>query len=99
MSLYGHITWSRTNTATNAEKELRGQMPPLHSQTQTQTQTQTTPQERNSTTISRPPTATRTSTTDLMSNHGTLTSPATSTRYQRFVMTDIVASRYLEEDP
>ena len=89
MSLNGHITLSRTNTATNAEKELRGQMPPL----------QTTPLERNSTTISRPPTATRTSTTDLMSNHGTLTSPATSTRYQRFVMTDIVASRYLEEDP
>lgn len=93
MSLNGHITLSRTNTATNAEKELqlRGQMPLL----------QTAPQERISsgTAISRPPTATRTSTTDLMSNHGALSSPATSTRYQRFVMTDIVASRYLEEDP
>ena len=96
MSLNGHITLSRTNTATNAEKEkekelqLRGQMPLL----------QTAPQEPSSTAISRPPTATRTSTTDLMSNHGTPNSPATSsTRYQRFVMTDIVASRYLEEDP
>ncbi|KAF3002657.1 hypothetical protein E8E13_009482 [Curvularia kusanoi] len=89
MSLNGHVTLSRTNTATNAEKELRSQMPPV----------QTASLERNSTTISRPPTATRTSTTDLMSNHGSLTSPATSTRYQRFVMTDIVASRYLEEDP
>lgn len=86
MSLNGHLTLSRTNTATNAEKELRRQLPPL----------QTT---SHSTNLSRPPTATRTSTADVMSNHGSLKSPATSTRTQRFVMTDMVASRYLEEDP
>lgn len=89
MSLNGHITLSRTNTATNAEKELRRQMPPL----------QTKSLERNNTTQSRPPTAARTSTTDVMSNDGSLKSPTSPARHKRFVLTDIVASRYLENDP
>ncbi|KAJ8106514.1 hypothetical protein OPT61_g9483 [Boeremia exigua] len=89
MSLNGHITLSRTNTATNAEKELRRQMPPL----------QTTSLDRSDITSSRPATAARTSTADVMSNDGSLKSPTSPTRYQRFVMTDIVASRYLEDDP
>lgn len=88
MSLNGHVTLSRTNTATNAEKELRRQLPPLQTLHSTHTST-----------LSRPPTATRTSTADAMSNHGSLNPPATSARTQRFVMTDMVASRYLEEDP
>jgi hypothetical protein len=88
MSLNGHITLSRTNTATNAEKELRRQMPPL----------QTKSLERNNTSQSRPPTAARTSTTDVMSNDGSLRSPTSPARHKRFVLTDIVASRYLEDD-
>ncbi|KAL1648598.1 hypothetical protein SLS61_006923 [Didymella pomorum] len=88
MSLNGHITLSRTNTATNAEKELRRQMP-----------LQTKSLERNNTTPSRPPTAARASTTDVMSNDGSLKSPTSPARHKRFVLTDIVASRYLEDDP
>lgn len=91
MSLNGHITLSQTNTATSAEKELRRRMPPL----------QTTALERNNTatTQSRPQTAARASTNDVMSNDGSLTSPTSPTRHQRFVLTDVVASRYLEDDP
>ncbi|KAJ4375537.1 hypothetical protein N0V86_007069 [Didymella sp. IMI 355093] len=89
MSLNGHVTLSRSNTASNAEKELRRQMPPL----------QTKSLERNNTTQSRPPTAARTPTTDLMSNDGSLKSPTSPARHKRFVLTDIVASRYLEDDP
>ncbi|KAF1924753.1 Sin3 complex subunit [Didymella exigua CBS 183.55] len=89
MSLNGHIPLSRTNTATNAEKELRGQMPPL----------QTKSLDRNNTTQPRPLTAARTSTSEIMSNDGSLKSPTSPTRHKRFVLTDIVASRYLEDDP
>ena len=89
MSLNGHITLSRSNTATNAEKELRKRMPPL----------QTSSLERNNTTQSRTQTAAKISTTDVMSNDGSLKSPTSPTRHQRFVLTDMVASRYLEDDP
>ncbi|KZM27352.1 uncharacterized protein EKO05_0003705 [Ascochyta rabiei] len=88
MSLNGHVTLSRTNTA---EKELRRRTPPL----------QTTPMslDRHTTAQSRPQTGTRTSTADVMSNDGSLKSPVPTTRHQRFVLTDMVASRYLEDDP
>ncbi|KAF2627600.1 hypothetical protein BU25DRAFT_410752 [Macroventuria anomochaeta] len=89
MSLNGHITLSRVNTATSTEKELHRQMPPL----------QTTSLERNNTAQSRPQTAARTSNIDVMSHDGSLISPQSPTRHQRFVLTDIVASRYLEDDP
>lgn len=55
--------------------------------------------ERDNTMTSRPQTATRTSTADVMSNNASLQSPVSPTRTQRFVMTDAVASRYLEDDP
>ncbi|KAH6642932.1 hypothetical protein C7974DRAFT_112948 [Boeremia exigua] len=86
MALNGHITLSRTNTAINAEKELRRQMPPLQ-----------TALDHDYTTTSRPQTAREPA--DLMSNDGSLKSPASPTRRQRFAMTDMIASRYLEEDP
>lgn len=85
MSLNGHITLSRTNTATNAEKELRT--------------LQTKSLERSNTAQSRPPTAARTSTADVMSSDGTPKSPTSPARHKRFVLTDIVASSYLEDDP
>lgn len=64
-------------------------MPPL----------ETSSLDRKTTTQSRPQTGTRTSTADFMSNNGSLQSPKSPTRHQRFVLTDMVASRYLEDDP
>ncbi|KAI8933599.1 hypothetical protein NX059_009329 [Plenodomus lindquistii] len=74
---------------THAEKELRRQLSPL----------QTAPSDRKGTPPSRPTPASDLVAADTMPDEAKITSSASSTKHKRFVMTDIVAARYIEEDP
>lgn len=72
----------------NTEKELRGQVPPP----------QTTSIERRTTAQSRPLPASKVGAVETMPDEARIKSPTSPTMHQRFVMTDIVAARYIEED-
>jgi hypothetical protein len=76
---------------TESEQELRKQMPPMH----------TASLSRTNTARSRPldPPIKKASTTETMATESMATSPASSARHHRFVLTDSVAARYLEDDP
>ncbi|CAO2657848.1 Nn.00g071080.m01.CDS01 [Neocucurbitaria sp. VM-36] len=78
-----------TPSPTQTEKELRRQMPRL----------QTTSIERKNTTQSRPQLASKVPTADTMPEEAQFTSPTSAAGRLRFVLTDIVAARYIEEDP
>ncbi|KAH9880635.1 hypothetical protein IAQ61_000929 [Plenodomus lingam] len=71
---------------TKTEKELRRQVPPLQT---TSTDPKPTP----------PPSASTFVTPETMADEARMTSSATDTKHKLFVMTDIVAARYIEEDP
>lgn len=72
------------------EKELRRQMPPL----------QTPSLERKPTLHARPPAASQSTTAETMPTEAMLKSPSSpADGHLRFVLTDVVAARYIEEDP
>ncbi|USP79185.1 uncharacterized protein yc1106_06459 [Curvularia clavata] len=71
------------------ERELRRQMPPL----------QTTSIQHISAPQSRLPPASKPSHADMLPEDARVKSPASPATHQRFVLTDLVAARYLEEDP
>jgi hypothetical protein len=74
-----------------AEQELHKQMPPL----------QTASLTRTNTAHSRPhdPPTNKASTSDTIRTESMPTSPTLQTGHQRFVLTDSIAARYLEDDP
>lgn len=74
---------------TESEQELRRQMPPL----------QTASLTRTNTARSRPQHPSKGSTAETIPNDAMARSPASPAGHRRFVMTDSVAARYLEEDP
>ncbi|KAF1835317.1 hypothetical protein BDW02DRAFT_496301 [Decorospora gaudefroyi] len=74
---------------TYTEKELRAQMPAL----------QTTSTERKTTAQSRPQPPAKAPTAETMPDDARITSPTSPAGHQRFVLTDLVAARYIEEDP
>ncbi|KAF2820684.1 hypothetical protein CC86DRAFT_374340 [Ophiobolus disseminans] len=74
---------------TESEQELRRQMPPL----------QTAPLTRTSTARSRPQHPSKMATAETLPAEAMAKSPTSPTGHQRFVMTDSVAARYLEDDP
>ncbi|KAF1939016.1 hypothetical protein EJ02DRAFT_409375 [Clathrospora elynae] len=80
---------SRTHT----EKELRRQMSLL------QTIPQITSIEHKNTTPTRPQPAPKAPTAETMPDEARIMSPTSPTGHQRFVLTDLVAARYIEEDP
>ncbi|EUC47790.1 hypothetical protein COCMIDRAFT_89241 [Bipolaris oryzae ATCC 44560] len=74
----------------HTEKELRRQMPPL----------QTTSIHPSSSAQSRPqPAVFKSPIADMLPEQAAVRSPASPPTHQRFVLTDLVAARYLEEDP
>jgi hypothetical protein len=76
----------------DTEHDLRRQMPPL----------QTASLSRTNTARTQPPAALsskNSSTTDAMATAESLASPTSPAGHQRFVLTDTVAARYLEDDP
>ncbi|KAH9863869.1 hypothetical protein J1614_009801 [Plenodomus biglobosus] len=74
---------------TNTEKEPRRQVPP----------SQTTSTDPKATPPSRPTPASNLGAADMGGDEASTASPASPTMHKRFVMTDIVAARYIEEDP
>ena len=72
----------------HADKELRRQMPSL----QTSIDTKNTAQ-------SRPPVASSAPTAETIQGDARIKSPTSPTGHQRFVLTDLVAARYIEDDP
>jgi hypothetical protein len=73
-----------------SEQDLRRQMPQL----------QTASLSRTNTARSKPPPATsKKGSADTMPSDASAKSPSTPTGHQRFIMTDHIATRYLEEDP
>ncbi|CAA9967011.1 Sin3 complex protein [Pyrenophora teres f. maculata] len=72
----------------HTEKELRRQMPSL----QTSIDSRTTAQ-------SRPPPPSNAPTLETMPGEARIKSPTSPNGHQRFVLTDSVAARYIEEDP
>jgi hypothetical protein len=74
-----------------SEQELRRQMPPL----------QTAALTRTNTAVSRPldPPSKKASTSDTIHADSMPASPALQPGHQRFVLTDSIAARYLEDDP
>ncbi|RII07318.1 Sin3 complex subunit (Stb2) [Alternaria sp. MG1] len=74
---------------THSERELRHQMPPL----------QTTSTHRKTTAQSRPQPASKAPTSDMIPDEARIKSPTSPAGHQRFVLTDVVAARYIEEDP
>ncbi|KAF2032957.1 hypothetical protein EK21DRAFT_109410 [Setomelanomma holmii] len=73
---------------TESEQELRSKMPPL----------QTMSLSRSNTARTRPHAPTKPSTAETMPHEALSLSPTSAAGHQRFVMTDHVAARYLEED-
>ncbi|KAJ4366259.1 hypothetical protein N0V83_007895 [Neocucurbitaria cava] len=78
-----------TPSPTQTEKELRRQMPRL----------QTSSIERMNTTQSRPQPMSKAPTTETIADDAQMASPTSAPGHLRFVLTDIVAARYIEEDP
>ncbi|KNG51914.1 sin3 complex subunit [Stemphylium lycopersici] len=78
-----------TPSRTHTEKELRKQMPPL----------QTTSIQRQNSAQSRPQPAPKAPTSDMLPDEAKIKSPTSPAGHQRFVLTDLVAARYIEEDP
>ncbi|KAG9188369.1 hypothetical protein G6011_02292 [Alternaria panax] len=74
---------------THPEKELRTQMPPLH----------TTSTHPKTAAPSRPQPAAKAPTSEMMPDEAITKSPTSPAGHQRFVLTDVVAARYIEEDP
>ncbi|KAI4916043.1 hypothetical protein J4E90_004489 [Alternaria incomplexa] len=74
---------------THTEKELRDQMPPL----------QTTSTQRKTPAQSRPQPLSKAPTTEMIPEEARIKSPTSPAGHQRFVLTDVVAARYIEEDP
>ncbi|RMZ67422.1 sin3 complex subunit [Pyrenophora seminiperda CCB06] len=71
----------------HTEKELPRQVPSLHTSTDT-----------SSTTQSRPPPPSNPPTAEAMAGDARVKSPTSPAGHQRFVLTDSVAARYIEED-
>ena len=76
---------------TGSEQDLRNQMPPL--------QTASLSLSRTNTARTRPQHPSKGPTADTMPPEAMIKSPVSPVGHQRFVMTDSVAARYLEDDP
>ncbi|KAF2853472.1 hypothetical protein T440DRAFT_389904 [Plenodomus tracheiphilus IPT5] len=73
---------------TYPEKELRRQVPPLQTST-----------DRKGSSPSRPTPASHSGAAEIMPDEAKPSSPTSPSKHKLFVLTDIVAARYIEEDP